>query len=86
MLGNTFLCKLVNNFKNLSTVFDEIYLADSSIIINKDYVIYMARGRRNWRGAPNVAVNQVEGTRGWNGVTNETKPRGPQFHMVSCQK
>ena len=35
MLGNNFLCKLVNNVKNLSTVFDEIYPADSSIIIKK---------------------------------------------------
>ena len=39
MLGNNLLCKLTNNVKNLSMVFDDIYLADSSIIINKDYVI-----------------------------------------------
>ena len=32
MLGNDFLCKLMNNAKNLSMLFDEIYLAHSSII------------------------------------------------------
>ena len=71
MLGNNFLSKLANNVKNLSTIFDKIYPADSSITINKDYVINMAQGRRNPRGAPNVVVNQVKGTRGWNGVTGE---------------
>ena len=37
MLGNNFLCKLVNNVKNLSTVFDEVDPTDSSIIIKKYY-------------------------------------------------
>ena len=59
MLGNNFLCKLANNVKNLSKVFDEIYLADLSIIINKHYVIKMARRRRKLGGTPNVVVNQV---------------------------
>ena len=39
MLGHNLLCKLANNIKNLSMIFDEIYPDDSSIIINKDYVI-----------------------------------------------
>ena len=39
MLGSNFLCNLVNNVKNLSMVFDEIYPVDSSIIINNHYVI-----------------------------------------------
>ena len=35
MLGNDFLCKLKDNVKNLSDVFDEIYLVDANIIIDK---------------------------------------------------
>ena len=34
MLGNDFLCKLKYNVKNLSDVFDEIYLVDANIIID----------------------------------------------------
>ena len=62
MLGNDFLCKLGNNVKNLYMVFDEIYLADSSIIINKHYIMKISQGRRDLGGAINVSVNQVEGT------------------------
>ena len=50
MLGNNFLYKLANNVKNLSTVFDEIYPADSSIIINKNYVIDGPREKELERG------------------------------------
>ena len=39
MLGNNFLCKLGNNVKKSSTVFDEIYPANLSVIIKKHYVI-----------------------------------------------
>ena len=36
MLVNDFLYKLEKNVKNLYVVFDEIYPANSSIIINKN--------------------------------------------------
>ena len=34
MLGNYLLDKLEDNVENLSIVFDEIYLADTSVVIN----------------------------------------------------
>ena len=35
MFGNNFLCKLANNIKNLSMVFNEINPNHSSILINE---------------------------------------------------
>ena len=43
MLDNNFICKLADNIKNLCVVFDEIYLANLSIIIGKHYIVKMAK-------------------------------------------
>ena len=40
-LGDDFLEKLVNNVENLSTVFDEIYLDDRKVIIDKHNIVKM---------------------------------------------
>ena len=49
MLGNDFLCKLENNVKDLSMVFEEIYLDDSSIIINKHRGNDGSRSKRQYQ-------------------------------------
>ena len=75
MLGNDFSYKLANNVKDLHLIFYNIFLVDSSIIINKSYIIKMSQRRRNPRRTPNIIMNQVAGTRGWNGVTSRVSQR-----------
>ena len=57
MLGDKLLDKLENTANNLSTIFDEIHLFDSSVIIKKHNEVKVDKCRWNMEGPLDIIVH-----------------------------
>ena len=71
VLGFDFSKEAGESGKYLSSVMEKIDPNDASVVVHKDNVVEVSTGGRGARGAPNIAMDEVKGSRGGWSVVSE---------------